>query len=104
LEWRLWGMKSTGYHVVNLALHIAACLLLWLLLRRLSIPGGFLAALLYAIHPVNVESVAWVVQRKDTLSTLFFLLSILWYLPADERPGTSDKGRPLGMRYWLSLL
>ncbi len=49
----------------------------------MSIPGGFLAALLYAVHPVNVESVAWVEQRKNTLSLLFFLLSILWYLRAD---------------------
>jgi protein O-mannosyl-transferase len=78
-QWRLWGMNPTGYHVTNLLLHIADCLLIWLLLKRISIPGGFIAALLFAVHPVNVESVAWIAQQKNLLSLLFFLLSLLWY-------------------------
>ncbi|MGA2796610.1 MAG: tetratricopeptide repeat protein [Thermoguttaceae bacterium] len=80
IEWRLWEMNSTGYHLTNLILHIAEALLIWIILRKLSIPGGFLAAVVFALHPVNVESVAWISQRKDMLAVLFFLLSILWYL------------------------
>ena len=84
IEWRLWEMNSTGYHITNLILHIAEALLIWIILRKLSIPGGFLAAVIFALHPVNVESVAWISQRKDMLAVLFFLLSILWYMKFDE--------------------
>ena len=84
MEWRLWGMNSIGYHVTNLVLHVVGCLLIWMLLERLSIPGAFLAALLFAVHPVNVESVAWIAQRKELLAALFFIVSILWYLSAEE--------------------
>ena len=105
-EWRLWGMNSTGYHVTNLLLHIAACLLIWVLLQKLSIPGGFLAALLFAIHPVNVESVAWVEQRKNTLSILFLLLSICWYLKSDVQSPSPDLSSRRGVSLWyfMSLL
>ena len=90
LEWRLWEMHSAGYHITNLILHIAASLLIWAILRRLSIPGAFLASLIFALHPVNVESVAWIAQRKNTLSMLFFLLSVLWYLKAGMTKGSDD--------------
>lgn len=115
LEWRLWRGNSAGYHVTNLILHIAATLLIWAILERLALPGAFLAALLFALHPVNVESIAWIAQRKNALAMVFFLLSILWYLRAEVRRGANDERREkkaeetdgltgLGRWYWLSLL
>lgn len=80
IEWRLWGTRPVGYRVTNLLLHAMASILIWLILDRLKIPGGWLAAMLFALHPVNVESVAWISQRKNTLSIVFLLLSILWFI------------------------
>lgn len=123
LEWRLWRQNAAGYHITNLALHIAAALLIWVILRKLTIAGAFLAALLFAVHPVNVESVAWIFQCRGLLATIFFLLSIWWYLLAEEQCGGlitekdaavgGGKRKPpeenhgagsVGRWYWLSLL
>ncbi len=104
-EWRLWGMNPTGYRVTNLLLHIITALLAWMIFRELSIPGAFLAALLFAVHPVNVESVAWISQRKEMLAALFFMLSILWYLRREEKRSEGKLGVASACRwYWLSLL
>ena len=106
VEWRLWGMNPTGYHVTNMALHAIEALLLWAVLLRLRIGGAYLAALVFAVHPVNVESVAWIAQRKNLVGMLFFLLAILFYLEAD-REGEGGRRRPdlagVSRWYWLSL-
>jgi tetratricopeptide (TPR) repeat protein len=102
LEWRLWGIRSTGYHVTNLILHIVTALLIWVILRKLCMPGAFLAGLIFAVHPVNVESVGWIAERKNLLALLFFLVSILCYLEFLKRARRPcEAWRPLAAKQTL---
>jgi tetratricopeptide (TPR) repeat protein len=93
----LWGLDPRGYHLTNLVLHAASAALLFVLARRLlryaglsevaGASGAAFGALLWAIHPLRVESVAWVTERRDVLSGVFFLLGLLAYTLPPERPG-----------------
>ncbi len=80
LEYLLWGLNPLGYHIVNVFLHCINSLLVWAVLRRLMSSGAWLATVIFAMHPVQVETVAWVTEIKNTESTLFYLLAVLAWL------------------------
>ena len=85
LEHRLWGDAPWGYHLTNVLLHALAASLFGLVLRRLRVPGAWFGGLVFALHPICVESVAWISEQKNTLSAVFYLLAVLAYLRFDER-------------------
>ena len=80
VEHALWGLEPLPYHLVNIVMHGACAVLLWRVLRSLRVEGAWLGAALWALHPVEVESVAWIIEMKNTESALFFLLSILFFV------------------------
>ncbi len=85
LEYHLWGESTVGYHLLNILLHLLSALLLVKIVRRLGIPGAWLAGGIFALHPVMVESVAWITELKNTLSAVFSLAAALAYLKFDNK-------------------
>ncbi len=96
VEHRLWGLEPAGYHAVNVGIHGIASVLVWLVLRRLGLRGAWVAGLVFAVHPVHVESVAWVTERKNTLSGMFYLMALLAYLRAFDIPRRLAAPRGMG--------
>lgn len=88
LEHKLWGDAVLGYHLLNVLVHATAATLFGLVLRRLAVPGAWLAAGLFLLHPVCVESVAWISEQKNTLSLALYLCAALAYLRFDRDRST----------------
>lgn len=107
IEYHLWELNPHAYHAVNVALHAANSILLLLLLLRLGVPGAWFAAAVFALHPVHAESVAWITERKNVLSGLFYLASALAYCRFSGL-GSGDSAnepvRKFGVSYALSLV
>ena len=103
VEHALWGLAPLPYHLANVLLHGACAIVLWRVLRSLQIPGAWLGAALWALHPVQVESVAWVTELKNTESGLFFLLSIFFYVRWLRAQGINGQNGG-GWKYALILI
>jgi tetratricopeptide (TPR) repeat protein len=103
VEHKLWGDAAAGYHWANILLHAFSALLLVKILRQLRIPGAWLAAALFALHPVEVESVAWIAELKNTLSGVFYLGAALAYLGFDRKRNPGNYAFALGL-FLLGLM
>lgn len=104
MEFHIWGLVPHGYHVVNVLLHACGALLLFGVLRKLSVPAAGLAAAVFALHPVHVESVAWITERKNVLSGVFYLAAMWLYLRFAESRNEPHE-RPTNWRaYFASLV
>ena len=99
VEHALWGSMAAGYHWINIVFHAVNALLVWRLLLRLGVPGAWLAAAIFALHPVQVESVAWITELKNLLSLFFILLALLAWLEF-----ISDDSKSGWRWYFLALL
>ncbi|MBI1785683.1 tetratricopeptide repeat protein, partial [Candidatus Sumerlaeota bacterium] len=95
LEHLIWGFRPMGYHLVNIGLHVCNAIFLAAVLKRLKAPGGLMAAFVFALHPVHVESVAWISELKNVMSGFFYLASLLWWIEFSGSGRTSAR--------WISL-
>jgi tetratricopeptide (TPR) repeat protein len=97
VEWRLWGAQPLGYHLVNLGLHIVSALLVWRLLRLVGVRAAFVGGLIFAVHPIAVESVAWISEFKNTVSLPPLLLAAIAFLAFDRRGRKIDWAASLAL-------
>ena len=102
-EHRLWGLNPHPYHVVVVLIHFFDALLLWKVHRAHQARGAWLGAKLWALHPIQVESVAWVTEQKNTQSCLFYLLSVLFFVRWSQRFAGDDLAKRSGGT-WLPYL
>ena len=103
LEHKLFGLSPIGYHIVNCILYFTNVVLIWRLLLRLEVPGAWAISMLFTVHPLHVESVAWVIEQKSLLSALFYLGSVHVWLRFRESPNSKTYALALGL-YVLGLL
>ncbi len=103
VHYHLWGDSTLGYHLFTILMHLIATFLVLLVLRRLAIRGAWFAAMIFALHPIQAESVAWISELKNTLSAVFFLGSVLVYLRFDTERKRKLYGIALGL-FILGLL
>ena len=95
IEHHLWTNYTLGYRVVNLLLHAGAAVVLWRLLRRLQLPGAWAIAALWAVHPLQAETVCWISERKNVLSGVLTFCSMLFYLDFAGLRDPAGPDRPL---------
>ena len=103
IEWRIWGDQTLGYHLVNVGLHLVSAFLLWRLLRKFGLRNAWLGGMIFAVHPIMVESVAWISELKNTLSLPFFLLAMGAWIDYDAQERRRDYALALGL-FLLALL
>lgn len=103
IQWYLWHTDTLGYHLTNLILHVIGALLVWRLLSKFGLHLAWLGGFLFAIHPVAVESVAWISELKNTLCLPFFLLSMNAWIDYEERGQSRDYFLALGL-FFVAML
>ena len=104
LEYQLWGLNPVGFHLVNVLLHAIAAVLLWQVLQRLEVRGAWLAALIFGLHPIEVESVAWVTECKNVLSAVFYFTAALAYFRFAAPKGEAGRQRDRWFWYGGALI
>src|SRR5205823_2238198 len=110
-DWKLYGAQAGGHHMTNVFFHTASAVLLFVALRemtRATWRSAFVAGF-FALHPLRVESVAWVAERKDVLSVFFWMLSMLFYVryaraKAESKNGSTELSRSVPLNYSIALI